>query len=439
MTGMETFPIGPVIAAIVSVALYGATYLSLLRLMNYPRNWCRPTLLAWFGTLGPAGALVAFLSLSFDGVDVAALCVSTGFIAVLFLIIAAPAIAFKPAPRAIEFLARHGDYAGLWMLAPAIAAGYAIPSLKLQAFLAAAMAIETMWVLRYLGTKGRRRLYPIDGHDLAVLNTQAKGDLEGFARRHGIHELVLSDGAVAWRGCTKTTLPCPFNFYINRLGLNTAPCCREHMKELCHVVTSWLEEMGVVYWLEGGTLLGAVRENGTLLAWEDDTDISFLLEGETTWDSVTAGLTARGARDGYFVDSFQESWIMVAYDAPRRWPLSWERNRMRGEVHLDLTAFRSVMSHGEPVLERRSHKGAMPTTESGRYGVPPDVVLPTAKTAFLGGEFSCPGRPEEYLHILYGDFEKVEYSYVDATAAATRRQVDAAGDTRWQGPAEGQP
>jgi hypothetical protein len=435
MTGMETFPIGPVIAAIVSVALYGATYLSLLRLMNYPRNWCRPTLLAWFGTLGPAGALVAFLSLSFDGVDVAALCVSTGFIAVLFLIIAAPAIAFKPAPRAIEFLARHGDYAGLWMLAPAIAAGYAIPSLKLQAFLAAAMAIETMWVLRYLGTKGRRRLYPIDGHDLAVLNTQAKGDLEGFARRHGIHELVLADGAVAWRGCAKNTLPCSFNLYVDHLGLNTAPCCREHMKELCYAVDSWLDEMGVVHWLESGTLLGAVRENGTFLAWEDDVDISFLIEGDMTWATVAAGLAAHGARDGYFVGVFEEiGFISVAYDAPRRWPLRWERNRMRGEIRVDLAVYAHAMSHEEPVLERRSRKGAMPVTESGGHGVPPDVVLPTATIAFLGGEFPCPNRPEDYLHILYGDFGKIEYSYVDATAAVTRRQVDAAGDARSQGP-----
>ena len=437
MTGMEALSIGSAITVTIAVALYAATYLSLLHLVSYPRNWHRPTAPALLTPLGLAGATVAFLSLSPDGVDVAALCVSTGFIVLLFPIIAAPAIAFKPAARAIEFLARYGEYAGLWLLAPTIVAGYATTNLKLQAFLVTAMAIEVTWFLRNRWTRGTGRLYTITDHDLAVLKTQANGDLEGFARRHGIHELVLSDGAVAWRGCAKTTLPCPFNFYINRLGLNTAPCCREHMKELCHVVTSWLEEMGVVYWLEGGTLLGAVRENGTLLAWEDDTDISFLLEGETTWGSVTAGLTARGARDGYFVDSFQESWIMVAYDAPRRWPLSWERNRMRGEVHLDLTAFRSVMSHGEPVLERRTHKGAMPATESGRYGVPPDVVLPTAKTAFLGGEFSCPGRPEEYLHILYGDFEKVEYSYVDATAAATRRQVDAAGDTRWQGLAEG--
>ena len=110
---------------------------------------------------------------------------------------------------------------------------------------------------------------------------------------------------------------------------------------------------------------------------------------------------------------------------------------MRGEIRIDLAAYGHAMSHGEPVLERRYRKGVMPATESGRHGVPPDVVLPTATIAFLGGEFPCPSRPEEYLHILYGDFEKVEYYFVDTAPAETRRQIDAAGDARSQGPAEG--
>jgi hypothetical protein len=258
-----------------------------------------------------------------------------------------------------------------------------------------------------------------------VLKTQAKGDLEGFVRRHGIREIVLSDGAVGWLGCGKETLPCPFNLYLRRLGLNTAPCCREHMKDLCYFVASCLRDMGAVHWLEGGSLLGAVREGGNLLAWEDDIDISVLLDSDTTWETLATGIAERGARDGYFVDVFKEKdFIAISYDPPRPWPFRWERNRMRGEIRLDLVAFRHAVSHGQSVLERLLPKGTMPLTENSRYGVPREIVIPTSTIDFLGERIACPNQPETYLRVLYGDFEEVEYTYVDAAVAKTRSQAD---------------
>ncbi len=438
MTGIGAIATGPAISALIAAALYIATYLSFLRLLRYPRNWVRPTFPASLATAGLAAITVAQVSVSSDGLDLVALVVSAGFIAVLFGIIAAPAIDFVPgAPPAIGFLAKHGDYAGLCMLGPALAAGYVVPNVKLQGVLAVALAIEMAWFLRHRWTGGRR-LYPLGDHDLLVLNAQAKGDLEGFAGRHRIRELVLSDGAVGWLGCSKETLPCPFNLYLQRLGLNTAPCCREHIKDLGYFVASSLKDMGAVHWIDGGTLLGAVREGGKLLAWEDDIDISVLLDGDTTWESLVAGIAARGAQDGYFVDVFKKKgYIAISYDPPGSWPFRWERNRMRGEIRLDLVPFWHTESHGQSVLERRLPKGAMPLTESGCYGVPRQIVLPTQTIDFLGGNIACPNKPETYLRVLYGDFEQVEYTYVDAAAAETRRQADAAGKAQMQVPLDG--
>jgi hypothetical protein len=186
--------------------------------------------------------------------------------------------------------------------------------------------------------------------------------------------------------------------------------------------------MGVVHWLEGGSLLGAVRENGKLLDWEDDIDISVLLDGDMTWRRLSEGLAERGAREGYFVDLFESNdFITISFDAPEPWPFRWERNRRRGEIRADIAIYRKNSSHGEAVLERRIYKAAMPATESGAYGVPREVVLPTTTIPFVGGQFACPNRSEKYLGILYGDFRKIELTYVDAAAAKSRAEIDLAG------------
>jgi hypothetical protein len=90
--------------------------------------------------------------------------------------------------------------------------------------------------------------------------------------------------------------------------------------------------------------------------------------------------------------------------------------------------YRPAISHGEAVLERRSHKGAMPATESGGFGVPREIVLPTSTVPFLGRDVACPNQTEAYLRVLYGDFRKIEYTYVDAGPAKARARIDAGGD-----------
>ena len=429
MTGIDASPTTQVIAALIAAALYAATYLSFVRLLRFPRNWHTPSVLEALVTGLLAALMVAQVSLSSHGLDRPALAVSAGFLVVLLYIVAAPALAFRPGSRPVEFLAKHGDHAGLWLLGPALVAALAIPNSKLQAVLATAMAIEATWFLRLRWAGRRRRLQRLNEHDLSVLKTQAKGDLEAFRRCHAIRELVLSEGAVGWRGCGKTTPPCPFNLYVNRLGLNTAPCCREHMKEVSHYVAACLTDMGVVHWLEGGSLLGAVREGGTLLDWEDDIDMSVLLDGEVTWERLAAGLAERGARDGYVVDLFEkQGFVSISFDPPQRWPFRWERNRLRGEIRVDLAIYRRAISHGRAVLERRSYKGAMPRTESGGYGLAREIVLPTSTVPFLGRDFACPNQTEAYLAVLYGDFKKIKYTYVDKGPAKARARIDTVGN-----------
>jgi hypothetical protein len=184
--------------------------------------------------------------------------------------------------------------------------------------------------------------------------------------------------------------------------------------------------MRVVHWLEGGTLLGAVRENGEMLAWEDDVDISGVLDDKMDWDTLATGLVERCRRDGYYIDLFKDkSLVAISYDPPQPWPFRLERTRMRGEIRVDLAFYRRAMNRDMAVLERISPKGAFPRTQSGWYGVPEEVVLPTSSVGFLGRDLACPNQPNEYLRLLYGDFKEVEFTYIDGTAAKTRRSAEA--------------
>ena len=136
--------------------------------------------------------------------------------------------------------------------------------------------------------------------------------------------------------------------------------------------------------------------------------------------------------------------IEESYDSYRKARAHVDRNdnkirtakaAVRGEIRLDLVTFKQAVSHGRSVLERRILKGTMPLTESGGYGVPREIVLPTSTIDFLGGKVACPSEPEAYLRILYGDFEEVEYTYVNAAAAETRSQADRGGSEKARGQA----
>ena len=97
---------------------------------------------------------------------------------------------------------------------------------------------------------------------------------------------------------------------------------------------------------------------------------------------------------------------------------------MRGEIHLDLVGYRHAKNKGEPVLERQLLKGFMPVMESGWHGVPIEIILPTSTINFLGSEMPCPSQPEAFLRTVYGDFQTVELTYVDKTAAKIRADIN---------------
>ena len=94
--------------------------------------------------------------------------------------------------------------------------------------------------------------------------------------RFGIKRLLTSNGIEKWYGCTKYTPRCfpsvidTPSFLIE--GRWTPPCCLNGLRKTAQHVFSTLENQGLVYWLEGGSLLGAARHND-IIPWDYDVDI----------------------------------------------------------------------------------------------------------------------------------------------------------------------
>eukprot|EP00041_Stephanoeca_diplocostata_P034941 m.1213882 g.1213882 ORF g.1213882 m.1213882 type:complete len:540 (-) comp24603_c0_seq5:5078-6697(-) len=97
----------------------------------------------------------------------------------------------------------------------------------------------------------------------------------------GGKHLAVRDAA-EWYGCTKTSARCfgtvvhdiPDFLAVNRW---TPPCCLENLRVTGRYVMEKLDALGVRYWLEGGSLLGAAR-NADIIPWDYDIDLGIVLE-----------------------------------------------------------------------------------------------------------------------------------------------------------------
>lgn len=70
-------------------------------------------------------------------------------------------------------------------------------------------------------------------------------------------------------------------------------CCRQNLKENLSYTCNLLKENGIKYWLDYGTLLGAVRDKN-LIPYDTDTDISILAEDVDKLVALTSKIAADG-------------------------------------------------------------------------------------------------------------------------------------------------
>lgn len=146
---------------------------------------------------------------------------------------------------------------------------------------------------------------------------------------------------------------------------------------LLSLVADRLEAGGLEYWLDWGTLLGAVREGGIL---EHDTDTDLTLP-ESQGPALRELALREFASRGYRVQDRGTSLLIGLPVHPTRHGLDDEIM-----VHLEL----APEADGTIVLN------------AGRRPVSVGLVRPLARVRLAGRWWPAPGRTQEYLEAIYG-------------------------------------
>ena len=222
------------------------------------------------------------------------------------------------------------------------------------------------------------------------------------------------------------------------------------MLEILLVVDKIFRKHGIDYWLEGGTLLGAVRHGG-FIPWDDDLDINVRREDVPRIKKI---LQAELPQNLYYQDKTTE------WNYPQIFPKVRDKysimedvymKRIRGGVYVDLITMeevvpfklkniidfvymrciRGIHNYSDRFIEKflgylcypaalfcagicRLWTKIFHTHQWGHaYGwvsynhIPEDAIFPLSEIEFEGHVFKAPHNPDVYLHCLFGDYMQI--------------------------------
>lgn len=202
-------------------------------------------------------------------------------------------------------------------------------------------------------------------------------------QKFGIKMVRRASGSVEWYGCTRDTTRCfgsvideiPSYLYENRY---TPPCCLMGLRKVAQHVFNELEEVGIRYWLEGESLLGAMR-SGDILPWSHE---------------IHVGIN----RD----DLKRSQWLMKAQIKPivDYDNFVWEK-AVEGEFfkvryskvnHLNVNLLPFYAKNGSMVKDAWFLKNR---------DFPEQFLHPMSNIEFAGRQVPCPNNIRDFLELKY--------------------------------------
>lgn len=198
--------------------------------------------------------------------------------------------------------------------------------------------------------------------------------------------------------------------------------------ELLRIVTDILSKHNLSYWLDYGTLLGAVRHKG-FIPWDDDLDIAmprkdydialevFPKEFEIINHDNNLTIKCSQSKGRILISMYKAGLILdiVPYDN-----VSANKYSSSGELQKSIAKcrynYRKKPSCSQDVLQQRREKmiGEYVNDNPVWFQCPEwgqndrlyvnEVIFPLKKIRFEDYEFSAPNDYKEYLTIWYGDY-----------------------------------
>ncbi|XP_037083235.1 fukutin-related protein-like, partial [Pollicipes pollicipes] len=231
---------------------------------------------------------------------------------------------------------------------------------------------------------------------------------------------VTRAGRSRWFGCTRDTARCFASLagdtpdYLYR-GRWTPPCCLRHLRRTARHVFAALTACGARFWLEGGSLLGAVR-TGDVIPWDSDVDVGVYLEDVPSCAQLHAAAKAP-VRDeqGFIWEKAPEGrFFRVQYSAANR-------------VHVDVFPFYSRNGTMTKDTWFASHR------QDCEF--PEHFLRPLETMPFVGVNVTVPNRAREFLELKFGAgvVERPQYPEPERLAFPDAESADAQAldERRW--------
>jgi len=238
-----------------------------------------------------------------------------------------------------------------------------------------------------------------------------------YAKSKNIDQFLEYTGECwKWRDLDPKTAGLPVQYMVDVLGLNSPECVTRKLVTFGQNITKILDEMGLDWWIDGGTLLGYERD-GQILPWEHDFDISIAVpDNRNPNDLMTCLEKTIKKKLNVTITSLQDAGYMCCLWMPdKRGFGKFEIARAIGYINVDLVLF---FKKGD-IMNRLTEKSA---NKDGSY--PTDFIYPLKKVRFAGGTFFVPNRGWEYTERNYPGFEKVDYLFVGEDVRRARQVVD---------------